>query len=58
MKKFSFRITKVIAVYTDSEEEAKTIFCDDPGAWDFDEEDMVLVAVQDFDVSILPPGSE
>lgn len=49
MKKFSFRITKVIAVYTNSEEEAKTIFCDDPGAWDFDEEDMVLVAVQDFD---------
>ena len=54
MKKFIFELE--VTVYADTEDEARELFCDDSGSWEFDEDDLLCIAVEDLDVVVEPPG--
>ena len=56
MKKFTFGLQ--VRVYADTEEGARELFCDDPGSWEFDEDDLLCIAVEDLDVVVEPPSDQ
>lgn len=56
MKKFTFELE--VTVYADTEDEAREIFCDDPGAWEFEEEELLCTSVEDLDVVVEPPSDQ
>lgn len=47
MKKFGFQLNVVVCAET--EDEAREIFCDDPGSWEIDEDDLLCTSVEDLD---------
>ena len=52
MKKFTFELQ--VTVYADTEDEAREIFCDDPGAWESEEGELLCVAVEDVYIGVEP----
>ena len=47
MKKFGFQLNVVVCAET--EDEAREVFCDDPGSWQIDEDDLLCTSVEDLD---------
>ena len=56
MKKFTFELE--VTVYADTEEGARELFCDDPGSWEFDEDDLLCTSVEDLDIVVEPPSDQ
>jgi len=56
MKKFTFELE--VTVYADTEDDARELFCDDPGSWEFEERELLCIAVEDLDVVVEPPSDQ
>ncbi len=56
MKKFTFELQ--VRVYADTEDEARELFCDDSGSWEFEEEELLCTSVEDLDTVVEPPSDQ
>ncbi len=54
MKEFRFNLQ--VTVYAETEQDARDTFCDDPGAWEIDEDDLTCVYIEDANITVEPPG--
>ncbi len=54
MKQFVFQLN--VTVYAETEDDAREVFCDDPQAWDIDEDDLLCISVEDVDITVELPS--
>ena len=52
MKEFRFELH--ITVYAETEDEARRAFCEDPAAWEIDEDDLTCRYIQDMCIKAVP----
>lgn len=51
-----FRFELHVTVYAETEDEARRAFCEDPAAWEIDEDDLTCRYIQDMCITVEPPS--